>query len=66
MGNIPSIVKEELKEKLNKQVFFNYGTRCKVGKLIGINSESIMPYYIVDSSGEILYLPCNTSLTLLK
>lgn len=60
-------IKNELKEKFRRKVYFESNGNCKVGKLVGLekNYKLSEVYYIIDDEGKRLYVPTYKSLTLL-
>lgn len=65
--NISDRIRDEFKTKFNRKVFFDCNGSCKVGKLVGIetNEKLYAQYYIIDTEDKKIYVPCNNSLTLL-
>lgn len=65
--NISDKIREEFKTKFNKKVFFDTDGNCKIGKLVGLESNEKLSeyYYIIDTRDKKIYVPCNNSLTLL-
>lgn len=63
--NISDRIRDELKTKFNKKVFFDCNGSCKIGKLVGIevNEKFSEQYYIIDTENKKIYVPCNNSLT---
>lgn len=61
-------IKQNIKEKFGKKVFFDSNGSCKVGRLCGVekNYKLTMIYYIVaDSEDKKMFVPVNQSITLL-
>ena len=64
IDKLPDKIKNDLKEKCNKKVFFEHEGDCKVGVLRGIAITDSM-LYVIDTKDKKIYVPCNNSLTLL-
>lgn len=64
--NLDDNVRENIKEKFGKKVFFDSNGSCKMGKLCGleVNHKLSMLYYIIDEGGKKLYVPTYNSITL--
>lgn len=61
-------IKDNIKEKFGKTVFFDSNGSCKMGKLCGIekNYQLTMVYYIItDSDDKKIFVPVYKSITLL-
>lgn len=56
----------EIKEKFNKQVFFEYRGNCKVGTLIGLRLRRGAFHYIISCDNQKVYIPVSNSITLLN
>lgn len=65
--DISEEIRDNFRKKFDKKVFFDYNGNCKVGKLVGIeiNGQLSARYYIIDTEEKKIYVPCNSSLTLL-
>jgi hypothetical protein len=61
--HINKLFKDELLEKYNKQVYFDYQDKCVLGTLIGYNIAD--NYYIIKSNKSIIQIPTCQSITLL-
>lgn len=64
IDKLPEKIRNDLKEKCNKKVFFEHEGDCKVGTLTGIVISNPM-LYVIDTKDKKIYVPCNNSLTLL-
>ena len=60
-------VRENMKEKFGKRVFFDSEGSCKMGKLCGIevNHKLSMLHYIIEVENKNLCVPTYQSITLL-
>lgn len=60
--NLPNDIKEEVKDKFGKKVFYEEDDSCKVGTLIGIAIHGRLngSYYIMDNQN---YVPTWKSIT---
>lgn len=59
-------VREDLRQKFGKRVFFDSNGSCKVGKLCGleINYQLGATYYIIsDANNKELFIPVSQSIT---
>jgi hypothetical protein len=69
LDTVPDRVKEEIKNKLHKKVFFGWNDGTKIGKLKGIevNRQLSLIFYLIEDlyNKHTYYIPCEYSLTLL-
>lgn len=65
--NLSDAVRENIEEKFNKRVFFDYNGSCKIGTLCGVevNRKLSEYFYILESDDKEIYVSCFKSLTLL-
>lgn len=61
--DISDEIKEEIKAKFNKRIFYDDNNSCKIGTLVGIKSNT--HYIIHEINGNINYVPIWKSLTIL-
>lgn len=63
--NLEDNVRENIKEKFGKKVFFDSDGSCKMGKLCGleVNHKLSMLYYIIEENDKKLYVPIYKSIT---
>lgn len=61
--DISDEIKEEIKTKLNKRVFYDDNSICKIGTLIGVKSNT--HFIINDITGTKNLIPIWKSLTIL-
>lgn len=61
--NLPEDLKENIKEKFKKKVFYDNNGYCKVGTLIGVYHKLEETYYIIDVDGSKNYVPTWKSIT---
>lgn len=65
--NLDDNVRENMKGKFGRRVFFDSDGSCKVGKLCGleVNHKLSMLYYIIEATDRKLYVPTYQSITLM-
>ena len=63
--NLPEDLKENIKKKFKKKVFYDNNGSCRVGTLIGVerNRKLEETYYIIDVDGNKNFVPTWKSLT---
>lgn len=63
--NLPEDLKENIKEKFKKKVFYDNNGSCRIGTLIGVerNHKLEETYYIIDVDGSKNFVPMWKSLT---
>lgn len=61
--NVPESVKENIKDKFNKSIYYEYQDRCKIGILIGILIVEDCIKYIITDDGFENYVSINQSIT---
>ena len=63
--NLPEELKENIKEKFKKKVFYDNNGSCRIGTLIGVerNHKLEETYYIIDVDGSKNFVPMWKSLT---
>lgn len=63
--NLPEDLKENIKEKFKKKVFYDNNGSCRIGTLIGVerNHKLEETYYIIDVDGSKNFVPIWKSLT---
>lgn len=66
--NLDNNIRETIKEKFGKKVFFDSNGSCKMGKLCGleVNHKLSMLYYIIETEDKSLYIPTYQSITILQ
>lgn len=66
-SGIPESLKEEVKEKFKKRVYYGRKESCYIGTLEGIevNEQLSSIFYMVYSGDKMRYLPYGQSITLL-
>lgn len=64
--DLDNSVRENIKEKFGRRVFFDSNGSCKMGKLCGleVNHKLPMLYYIIGRDEKELYIPIYQSITL--
>lgn len=63
--NIPNSVRTTMEQYFNRNIFYESNDKCKVGKLIGIESNYQFSnyYYIIEDGNSKIHIPIHQSIT---